>query len=125
MTRASRPGGKLTELEITVLRLTAEGHSFPAIGKLIGRSTAAVQDTRQRVIIKLGAQSSAHAVLIACRAGVLDGRRQRHGDHSGFNAHKKRGEDPCDECVEGERTFQRDRSRARRAAQQPSAATRT
>ncbi|GAA3384410.1 response regulator transcription factor [Streptomyces racemochromogenes] len=116
MTRASRPGAALSDLEATVLRLAAEGHSYPAIGRILGRSTAAVQDSRQRAIIKLGAASSAHAVLIACRAGLIDGRPQRHGDHAGYEAHRRRGEQPCDACRMGERAHrqrQRDAASAR------------
>lgn len=107
MSRASRPGAPLSDLETDVLRLSAEGHSYPEIGRLLGRGTAAVQDTRQRAILKLGAKSSAHAVLLACRAGLLDGRPQRHGDHAGYVAHTRRGEDPCEACREGEQEYRK------------------
>ena len=38
-----------------------------------------------------------------------------HGTHAAFNRHKGRGEVPCAECVVGERDYQRDRARKRRA----------
>lgn len=37
-----------------------------------------------------------------------------HGTHSAYARHKKRGEQPCAECIEGERTYQRLRQRRRR-----------
>jgi hypothetical protein len=54
----------------------------------------------------LGARTAPQAVLIACQLGLLDGRPQRHGDHAGYEAHRRRGENPkhCRlGCVEGER----------------------
>jgi hypothetical protein len=41
-------------------------------------------------------------VLLACHAGILDGRPRRHGDHAGYAAHVYRGEEPCDACRAGE-----------------------
>ncbi len=111
----------LTDREHAVLVRVADGSSYRDLAREWGIEEITVRGYGHRLVAKLGAQSIAHAVMLACRAGLLDGRRQRHGDHSGFNAHKKRGEDPCDDCIEGERTFQRERSRARRAARKPQA----
>jgi hypothetical protein len=80
-----------------------------------------------RVLVKLDARDMAHAVLIACHAGLLDGRPRRHGDHAGFAAHIRRGEDPwaCEACAEGERTYRRGRKAARRTAKHDTQHTRS
>lgn len=39
-----------------------------------------------------------------------------HGTHAAFNRHKESGQEPCAECREGERTYQRERARRRRAS---------
>jgi hypothetical protein len=57
-----------------------------------------------------------HAVLLACQAGLLDGKPRRHGDHAGFAAHQYRGEEPCEACWAGERAYRRDRKAARKTA---------
>jgi hypothetical protein len=43
--------------------------------------------------------------------------RRPCGTHAAFNRHKAAGEEPCDRCWDGERTFQRLRGRNRRAEQ--------
>jgi hypothetical protein len=63
---------------------------------------------------KLGATNAPHAVHLAYQAGIF--RRERHGDHAGFTAHIRRGEDPwaCTQgCPEGERTYRAERRHAR------------
>ena len=115
MTRVSAPTGKLSDLDVAVLRHAAEGRTIEATARLLGTSMPAVQDTRHRLMGKLGAKSLAHAVHLAYQAGIL--RRERHGDHAGFAAHVYRGEDPwaCDQgCPEGERAYRADRRRKRR-----------
>jgi hypothetical protein len=42
-------------------------------------------------------------------------RLQPHGTHAAFNRHKAREEAPCVACLQGERDFQRERGRRRRA----------
>ena len=68
----------------------------------------AVTDT----LTALRARTLPHAVNRAWEVGWL--RRERHGDHAGFNAHQRRGEDPCDDCKAGEREY-----RASRRARNP------
>jgi hypothetical protein len=53
-----------------------------------------------------------HAVHLAYQAGLL--RRERHGDHAGFAAHRYRDEEPCDECWAGERAYRAERRQRRR-----------
>lgn len=61
------------------------------------------------------------------RAGLTEGERLmlrtggtrvpspiRHGTESGARAHRRRGEDPCKECRDGERSAGRDRAEQRR-----------
>lgn len=94
---------KLTELEWAVLRHASQGLTFGAVARAIGTSETAARNARQRVLVKFGARSTAHAVLLACQAGILDGRPRRHGDHAGYEAHRRRGEDICEPCRVGER----------------------
>ena len=122
MTRVSAPTGKLSALETAVLRYAAEGHTIEATASLLNSSTPAAQDARHRLMGKLGARSMPHAVLLACRAGLLDGRPQRHGDHAGFTAHIRRGEPPCDACADGELDYRAGRRQARHNNQQQEAA---
>lgn len=109
-------GPKLTDLETAVLQHAAEGRTIEATGRLLNKSMPAVQDARHRLMGKLGAASLPQAVLLACRAGILDGRprSQRHGDHPGYTAHQKRGEEACDACKAGERAYQVQRRQKRR-----------
>jgi DNA-binding CsgD family transcriptional regulator len=112
VTRVAAPTGKLTDLEAAVLRHAAEGRTIEATGRLLAKSMPAVQDARHRLMGKLGATSLAHAVHLAHLAGLL--RRERHGDHAGFAAHRYRGEEPCDDCWAGERAYRADRRQRRR-----------
>lgn len=90
-----------------------------AIAARLRYSYGGTKDVSERVLRKLNARDMAHAVFIACRLGLLDGRRQRHGDHAGFAAHQRRGEDPwqCELCAAGERTYRHDLKAARRTTQ--------
>ena len=102
-----RLGQPLAARETEVLQLVSNGLSY---GEAARRLQPAVSENTvkahmQHVLTKLGARSAAHAIFLACQAGILDGRPQRHGDHAGYEAHRKRGEDPkqCQSCREGER----------------------
>lgn len=109
-TGASGPLPALTDIEHTVLEGRANGLTYADIAARTHYSLIGIKKVGLRVLTKLGARDMAHAVLIACQAGVLDGRPQRHGDHAGFAAHVYRGEDPwaCTKgCPEGERAYRR------------------
>lgn len=112
VTRVSTPGGKLSDLEAAVLRRAAEGLTVEATARLLGATAPAVQDTRHRLMGKLGAKSLVHAVHLAYQSGLL--RRERHGDHAGFAAHRYRDEEPCDDCWAGERAYRAERRQRRR-----------
>lgn len=114
------PVPSLTEREVRIIRLISQGFTYRQIGNRIGLGEDSVKPAVSRLLRKLGAENSAHAVLLACRAGVVDGRPrsgpERHGDPAGFRRHERRGEEPCEYCREGRRAYQREWTRARRSA---------
>lgn len=120
MTASARP--VLTERQAELLQLVADGLTYPEIAARWCVDLGTVRNYSARLRVRLGAHTIAQAVLIACRAGILDGRPQRHGDHAGYAAHKYRGEEPKDcphGCWEGEqayRTAQRAALKARQRA---------
>lgn len=105
----------LTTHELRVLELVALGKTHQEIASDLVMTRKGVTPTVNRAIRKLGASNAPHAVLLACRAGILDGRpQQRHGDRPGFRAHERRGEEPCDECKAGEAAYRAEMRRKRR-----------
>jgi two-component system response regulator NreC len=69
-----RPGEeRLSEREIDVLRLTAEGFSNTEIGSQLYLSPKTVDTYRQRIMIKLGLHHRSELVHYALRAGLLTG----------------------------------------------------
>lgn len=107
----------LTDRELHVLTRQAEGALLRELAAEMHMSIGGVGHITSSAIRKLGARNVTNAVLLACRAGLLDGRPQRHGDHAGYVAHKYRGEDPCKDCRKGENRYRAEqRKRARRAA---------
>jgi two-component system, NarL family, nitrate/nitrite response regulator NarL len=71
----ARSGGSpriLSDRELEVLRLTAEGHSAPEIGKRLYLSAATVKTHLQRIYEKLGATDRASAVAEGMRRGLLE-----------------------------------------------------
>lgn len=102
------PGGAapvLTERERLVLERVAGGDTYAAVARSIGISHNTAEWYGKQVIRKLGAKSIAHAVFLACHAGVLDGSLRQHGNHAGAMAHRRRGEEVCDRCKEGDRAY--------------------
>ncbi|MFG2328286.1 hypothetical protein ACGFMM_01535 [Streptomyces sp. NPDC048604] len=103
---------ELTDNELAVIRGAAQGDTYAVIAARHGLHAKSVNKIAFRATRKLGGRNIAHAVLLACRAGILDGRPQRHGDHAGYEAHIRRGEDPkqCQEgCWAGERAYRNGR----------------
>jgi DNA-binding CsgD family transcriptional regulator len=109
------PVPSLTSNELAVLKRAANGDTYATIARDLGYQEKSVSKMAIRMARKLGANNITHAVLLACRAGVLDGRprSQRHGDHSGYTQHQKRREEACAACKEGERVYQAERRAAR------------
>lgn len=105
MTAPARP---VPRCEMDVLLLMADGRTLAQIATLWGVERGTVHTFAARLRRRLGAETNPQAVLLACRAGLLDGRPQRHGDHAGYEAHIRRGEDPkqCQHgCWAGERAY--------------------
>jgi DNA-binding CsgD family transcriptional regulator len=98
-----------------LLTRVANGESYPQLARDWVVEQITVRTTGVRVMRKLGANTITHAVFLAVQTGLLDPRR-RHGDHPGFVAHQRRGEDPCEACWDGERAYRRERRAARKAA---------
>lgn len=117
----SRPTTILSDIETTVLEGRAQGLTYMVLAGRIGCSYQSTKNVGARIIDKLGARDMAHAVFLACQAGLLDGRPRRHGDHAGFIAHQRRGEDPCWPCKQGEFDYQAERREARKLAASHSA----
>lgn len=111
---SSGPAPSLPEYESTILRLVAKGLTQEEIGRQLHVSRETVNKAMQRIMRLLGARNCTHAVFLACQAGILDGRPQRHGDHAGYAAHVYRKEDPCKACQEGEREYRRKQRAARK-----------
>ena len=105
-----RYGQPLGPREAEILRLVSQGLSYGEAARQLQPPVAenTAKAHMQRVLTKLGANHAPHAVLLACQAGILDGRLRRHGDHAGYVAHVRRGEDPkaCEHgCWAGERAY--------------------
>lgn len=111
------PAMYLTARELELLTRVANGETYIQIARDWVVEEVTVRGTGFRVLRKLGANNITHAVLLACRAGILDGRPQRHGDHAGYAAHVYRGEDPCAACKAGESQYRAERRAARKAVQ--------
>lgn len=110
----------LTPRQLDALTRAAAGQTHKQIARGLGIDEKSVGKLMTEVFRKLGAVNMPNAVLLACRAGILDPGR-RHGDHAGFAAHKYRGEEPCEACWDGERAYRRERRAARKDAQRNSA----
>lgn len=106
----------LTAIEADVLRGAADGETYAETAHRIFITEKSVSNVATRIMRKLGARSMPQAVLLACQAGILDGRPQRHGDHAGFAAHRYRQEEPCDACRAGERAYRTEQRRRRQSA---------
>jgi len=105
---------ELTDIELAVLRGAAAGETYAETSCRIFITEKSVSNVATRIMRKLGAKTMPHAVHLAYQAGLL--RRERHGDHAGFAAHRYRQEEPCDACRAGERAYRAEQRRRRRTA---------
>lgn len=64
-------GSNLAPREAEVLRMIADGANSEEIGSFLGISRRTVDVYRTRVLARLNARSSAHAVSLAYRKGLL------------------------------------------------------
>lgn len=76
-----RPATRKTTLndrEREVLALVALGYSHKEIGEQLYTTRRGITAIVSRTMMKLGALNAPHAVLLACQAGLIDGRPKRH-----------------------------------------------
>ncbi|OLZ72539.1 hypothetical protein AVW11_03870 [Streptomyces amritsarensis] len=109
----------LTDRELLVLLRAADGDTYERIAADLAITPHAVGKLASRMFQKLGAKSMPNAVLLACHAGHLDGRRQHHGDHNGYTAHIRRRDRICDRCRAGEKAYREERRQAQQAHEGP------
>jgi DNA-binding CsgD family transcriptional regulator len=109
----------LSDRQMRVLRLRAEGLSGPQIAAALHLAVSTVAYHERVLVHVLRARNLTHAVHLAHCAHLLH--PERHGDHAGYAAHLRRGEDPqeCESCAAGERTYRNDLAAKRRAATEP------
>lgn len=112
LTPAAAEAG-LTVRQWELLLRVAQGATYRQVASGWGIAEITVRGYGHRLMRALGASTIAHAVHLAHSAGLL--RPERHGDHPGYNAHLRRGEDPCERCRAGERVY-RNAQRAGKAA---------
>ncbi|MFE0647459.1 LuxR C-terminal-related transcriptional regulator [Streptomyces sp. NPDC059534] len=93
----------LERREVELLERLGRGETTEEIAVAWRMKPSSIRTVAERMRRKIGAKSNEHAVLLACQAGILDGRPQRHGDHAGYEAHRRRGEVICERCRIGER----------------------
>ncbi|MCG6499437.1 helix-turn-helix transcriptional regulator [Kitasatospora sp. A2-31] len=77
----SDPGTPLTERELQVLRLTANGHTTAYIAHILGLSRGTVTNIRTTTHRKLGARDTAHSIGLAIITRQLHP-REVHPVHS-------------------------------------------
>jgi DNA-binding NarL/FixJ family response regulator len=65
-------GSDLTEREIEVLRLMAQGHANKTVARDLTLSVHTVRNHVQSILTKLGAHSKLEAVSIAVREKLID-----------------------------------------------------
>jgi DNA-binding NarL/FixJ family response regulator len=72
--RSELPLSRLTEREVVILKLVAEGHSNKVIGQLQSISENTVKYYMKNILQKLNAHNRAEAAALAIRSGILQER---------------------------------------------------
>jgi signal transduction histidine kinase len=80
----------LTPAEIGVLRFIAEGNAYPAIGRALGLSEAAVEGQVQGILAKLDAQERTHAAMAELKRGMVQ--TERAARHAAEAANRAKSE---------------------------------
>lgn len=62
---------RLTDREVQILALVAEGYSYNAVAKLSGTLETTVRNQMYTIITKLQARNNVHAVTLAIKLGYL------------------------------------------------------
>lgn len=68
---AARYGRELTERQLAVLRLIAQGNSNGEMARVLGVSPNTIRSHILAILAKLGARNREHAVHLAHRDGLL------------------------------------------------------
>jgi DNA-binding NarL/FixJ family response regulator len=71
LARATKPGGSLTQRELEVLKLLAEGLQHEEIGRRLGISSETVRTHLRKASDRLGASTRTQAVATALRLGLI------------------------------------------------------
>jgi DNA-binding NarL/FixJ family response regulator len=71
LTKDAKPGGKLTQRELDVLGLLAEGLQHDEIGRRLGISSETVRTHLRKASDRLGASTRTQAVATALRLGLI------------------------------------------------------
>jgi DNA-binding NarL/FixJ family response regulator len=71
--RPEGPSERLTERELDVLRLLAEGHSNPEIAARLHLAPGTVRNYVSGILQKLGVSDRTQAALVALKGGLVDG----------------------------------------------------
>ena len=71
LTKDAKPGGKLTQRELDVLGLLAEGLQHEEIGRRLGISSETVRTHLRKASDRLGAATRTQAVATALRLGLI------------------------------------------------------
>jgi DNA-binding NarL/FixJ family response regulator len=68
----SDPCGKpLTQIELEILKLVSQGHTYAEIARIRKRALQTVKNQGCVMLLKLGAYNSAHAVAIGKDRGLI------------------------------------------------------
>ena len=65
------PSTMLTETNMTIMRMVADGHTNAEIGRELHYSEWTIHDRLRAIYLQLGVRSRAHAVAALFRAGQL------------------------------------------------------
>lgn len=71
---------KLTQRHLDVLRLVADGHTYPEVAGKLYISAGTVRSHVMAILVALDARSMTHAVHIAHCQGILNGQSAEHSD---------------------------------------------
>jgi DNA-binding CsgD family transcriptional regulator len=82
-------GGVLTELELAILTMMAEGRRRSEMAQTLNMTVRTFQNVRKGLLAKLGARTESHAAAIGFRRGVLplDRRTTSASDYPGAGRH--------------------------------------
>lgn len=63
---------QLTERELEILRLCADGYSSPEIAEKLHLAEETIKGYRKRIIYKMRVRNITHAAVVGIRLGIID-----------------------------------------------------